>query len=130
VRGAIIMFVTRTIVLGFALLTGPYLLYEKFSNFRAFTISMDIINIFQFIIDVIRKKDLLQFMFYVFLLLYSSIFTFMIIHSTYKVRGLHPESSLLGLTYLCVYTCVLVSEVVLYNFMYCRLRKDSVWSNF
>lgn len=132
-RSAILMFLLRTFVLGLVLLYGPYLVLAEFSKFYVFAIFLDIINIFQFIfiLNVIQKKCLFQFMLYVSVLSYALLFTSVMIVGTYKVNEVcEREDISMGFAFLCVYLCVLVIEMFTYIFIYNRLRKDSIWSNF
>ncbi|UTX45823.1 hypothetical protein GPK93_08g14020 [Encephalitozoon intestinalis] len=134
---AFFFFVIRTVVIGLALLSGPYFaLDDETTTFKMFIIFLDITNILQFIFqwDIIQRKILFQYLLYIPVLAYSLTLTITLIvdaHNTnscnFKVEG---KIKKLAIGYIYTYMGILLGKVALLPIIYRRLKSDFMWANF
>lgn len=130
-----IIFTVRTVILGIVILKAPYLLIDDqvVYTYKTFTVFLNVISIFQFIFmfDVIERKNLFQFLFYIPLLIYSMAVTIILIAKTYGFpRYVKTRKLYISLGFLYAYLSILISEVFFHLFMYNRLKSDFKWSEF
>lgn len=130
-----IMFLVRTAVLGIVLLKGSYFIIEEREKrtFKVFSILMDVVNIFLFIfiLNVVEKKNLFQFLLYIPLLVYALMLTIILLFESYQLPENDQSTELyVGISFLFAYGGLLVLEMIFHTFMYNKLKNDFRWSNF
>ncbi|KAG5860528.1 hypothetical protein KMI_01g01690 [Encephalitozoon hellem] len=134
---AFFFFMLRTVIIGLALLEGPYFsLRRQTRTFKVFVIFLDITNILQFIFlcDIIYRKILFQYLLYIPVLAYSLTITATLLVNAKRADRIYFEeqgkNKKLALLYIHVYIGIIIGEFLLLPIIYRRLKSDFMWANF
>ncbi|WEL39258.1 hypothetical protein PFJ87_08g01210 [Encephalitozoon hellem] len=137
---AFFFFMLRTVIIGLALIEGPYFSLGEIQEtriFKIFVIFLDITNILQFIFlcDIIYRKILFQYLLYIPVLAYTlTITTTLLINAESIDDKVHFEeqgkNKKLALSYIYVYIGIIIGEFLLLPIIYRRLKSDFMWANF
>lgn len=132
-KRVVLLFMIRTIILGFAFFKGSYFSNPKMVTFKFISIFLDVTSIFQFIfmLDVFQRKSLLQLILYVPLLIYSLTLALIMIFTSYKFSNIYKDLDLTTPNMLLyLYGGFIVLEMFTYGFICNKLKTEFVWSNF
>ncbi|KHN69175.1 hypothetical protein CWI42_091020 [Ordospora colligata] len=127
-----LMFVTRTVVLAFAIHENPYLSITKgIQGAWINTIFIDITNIFQFIFifDVIQRENIFQMLLYIPIIMYAMLIILATILNAeiieFKTGAVNGRAR-----FLYAYTGILAFEILIHIPVYKKLKAGFMWSNF
>ncbi|AFM98802.1 hypothetical protein EHEL_081020 [Encephalitozoon hellem ATCC 50504] len=134
---AFFFFMLRTVMIGLALIGGPYFsLRRQTRTFKVFVIFLDITNILQFIFlcDIIYRKILFQYLLYIPVLAYTLTITTTLLINAERTDKVYFEeqgrNKKLALSYIYVYIGIIIGEFLLLPIIYRRLKSDFMWANF